>query len=78
MNILEKICLDRKVSLVGSPMDRGAGGLQSLGSQKVDTTERLNNNNTFKLVDFLIDSSRLLSVTWVSLIESVEGFNNKD
>ena len=59
-------------------MDRGASGLQSLGSQKVDTTERLNNNNTFKLVDFLIDSSRLLSVTWVSLIESVEGFNNKD
>ena len=65
-------------SCLGSPMDRGAGGLQSLGSQKVDTTERLNNNNTFKLVDFLIDSSRLLSVTWVSLIESVEGFNNKD
>ena len=65
-------------SCLGSPMDRGASGLQSLGSQKVDTTERLNNNNTFKLVDFLIDSSRLLSVTWVSLIESVEGFNNKD
>ena len=31
-------------SCLGIPMDRGVGRLQSMGLQRVDTTEQLNNN----------------------------------
>ena len=41
-------------------------GYSLWGHKESDTTERLNNNNTFKLVDF--DSSRLPSITWVGLM----------
>ena len=41
------------------PMTEEPGGLQSMGSQELDTTERLNNNNLkYKYGLFIFDSEK--------------------